>query len=73
MYIILRVTVFSVPVHGGIILPLIVYNNDEQVYVAACSAIYHIMSSPHCNGVCFYVVSVYGNHVCYRCSVGGAS
>ena len=42
----------SIPVHSAIVLPLIVYNNDHQVYVAACSAIYHIMSSADCNGEC---------------------
>lgn len=43
---------YSIPVHSAIVLPLIVYNNDPQVYVAACSAIYHIMSSDDCNGGC---------------------
>ena len=40
----------SVPVHSAIVLPLIVYNSDPQVYVAACSAIYHIMSIKMCTG-----------------------
>lgn len=44
--------------HSAIILPLIVYNNDEQVYVAVCSAIYHIMSSTDCNGACITVLWV---------------
>ena len=42
----------SVPVHSAIVLPLIVYYNDPQVYVAVCSAIYHIMSSADCKGRC---------------------
>lgn len=49
---------YSVPVHSAIILPLIVYNDDPQVYVAACSAIYHIMSNIDCNGECCVMLEV---------------
>ena len=51
-YVLYLLLVPSIPVHSDIILPLIVYNNDPEVYVEACSVIYHIMSSANCIGGC---------------------
>ena len=51
-YVLYLLLVSSIPVHSDIVLPLIVYNNDPEVYVTVCSAIYHIMSSANCNGGC---------------------